>query len=569
MHKNATGKTNVLSVVRVLCIAAASLICAACSAGTEGKKILYTGSWNAPNTPQAFKNVEYIEKQFPFDGMILSAGIDVTVDGKKINFSPYWTTFKVPVRLTDKDIQPWIDAFSRLKFKKMTHNFLKVSTSLMNPDWFDDKSWEQSLHNYRMTARMAKKMGLKGICLDVEPYVIGGVYYAPLAVRATGKYTPEQTGRKIRERAAEWIKAVTAEFPDMTLFTFFWTGCCSHPRYGKTSGYAFLPEFINGVYDGAPETMHIVDGNEEMGYIACELQDYRKIVSDYYFSVGKYIAIENRAKFYRITSLATSLYLDSFWVGNGNYYNNHARSNNPTAMLETCISRSAAHAERYVWVYGERGAFATDLQPANRRFPDWNTRIPMVREAVSAGMDPLGAAKKYAGKKNMLRNGGFDSKDGKFTGWGVWHKPNLPPGKINAQNGEITVRDAVSTSLSQSIRGFKPGERYLFRVRARQTGKWQKPSIGGFFRNSRGMGYFHGAVSAPFGEPDAQGIREAALIIEIPADIDAASFLATCSVSGLRHGIPAGDSVSFISAEFRKIEYPWNGLKKLEITQKK
>ena len=121
----------------------------------------------------------------------------------------------------------------------------------------------------------------------------------------------------------------------------------------------------------------------------------------------------------------------------------------------------------------------------------------------------------------------------------------------------------------KSIRGFRPGERYLFRVRARQTGKWQKPSIGGFFRNSRGMGYFHGAVSAPFGEPDAQGIREAALIIEIPADIDAASFLATCSVSGLRHGIPAGDSVSFISAEFRKIEYPWNGLKKLEITQKK
>ena len=130
--------------------------------GVTAKKLIEFG-WDEPDTAFLRRHIEQME-QTPFDGVVFRAAA-TTPEGKPADF--LWEAWGRRA-FTEADLAPALADLRAMRFRRFTHNFLRVNTTPGDVDWFDDFS--AILTNARLAATVACAGGAAGVLFDVEQY---------------------------------------------------------------------------------------------------------------------------------------------------------------------------------------------------------------------------------------------------------------------------------------------------------------------------------------------------------------------------------------------------------------
>jgi len=389
------------------------------------KKLIETG-WDMPDTRRLRENLATMEQR-PFDGVVLEA-IGRRSDGK-------------PCRMRETfSAEPWREEWFRscledlraCQFKRFTDNFLLVGANPGNVDWSDDDGWRQVVDHWRMAARLAKQGGLKGILFDPEPYTEPYKQFqrAPCADNA-------------RRRGRDIMRAVAAEFPDITLFCYFANSV------QPNEGYGLLPSFLDGWLDAAPPTVTIVDGCES-AYRYKTVNQYLEAAVNIKGDCQQYVSPENRAKYRAQVQVSFGIYLDAYanppsspWYVPGG-----------VETLRANVTAAMRIADEYVWIYGEKSRWWPT--------PTWNEALPGCESLLAFARDPIGYA-----REQIARGIGPVALT---NNWSVWQADGSKGTFTwDAQIASGLVTQAAHGCFIQSI-AVNPGERYAVRARCRVQG---------------------------------------------------------------------------------------------------
>ena len=266
------------------------------------KKIIEFG-WDIPSPAYLRDHIREMEKR-PFDGVAIrlmeDAGGGNVFDIKK------WEQTTLTARERE------INALAAVPHSPtLTHNFLTIyGASTM--DWFSDSDWKKVIENVRFCAKAAKIGNLKGICWDAEPY--GG--HNPWRLQDQPdykKHTFTEYYQQVRKRGAQFMRAMQAECPGLTIFALrllsdFQDGSPFSQHLFNVSDdklrqeilegawWALHPAFINGLLDAASPQTTIIDGNED-AYFYTSPMDFFRASHDIHQEALVLVAPENRHKY--------------------------------------------------------------------------------------------------------------------------------------------------------------------------------------------------------------------------------------------------------------------------------
>jgi hypothetical protein len=318
------------------------------------------------------------------------------------------------------------------------------------------------------------------------------------------------------------MQAMAAEYPDITIFTYFmnsyvvawdpWIGPSAvgleDPRHALAAhSYGLYPAFIDGWLDAAPAAVTFVDGNER-AYEYGEPSQFWQAAMEIRGPAQEAVSPENRAKYRAQVQVSSGVYLDAhlgpehrYWLG--------GKLEDRAALLQRNVAAALGAADEYVWTYGEQGRWwpdPTDTAPwrGRRVGAPWEDLIPGVTRALMDARHPDEAARQTrlaevaslerAGQlTNLARNGGFTSGPSAPgtpapgsppdwvaattpSEWSSWQDDgsrgsigwDASVGCIDPGAGRLS--NVTGGCLIQSYE-VKPGERYFVRVMVRRTGE--------------------------------------------------------------------------------------------------
>lgn len=324
-------------------------------------------------------------------------------------------------------------------------------------DWADDKAWANFAANMAVVASLARDGGMKGLMLDPEEYASGRQYH----------HTPAdppfaQTAKLARQRGREVFSRVFKEFPDAVIFTLWYFGAFRN-QTDKINpvGYAdengeLLPYFYNGMLDVMPPGIRVVDGCEHYSLSATRYQ-YLSNANAVSTGVLAFVAPENHVK-----------YRSQVYVGNTHFLDMFTQEANPKSWwyhgpvdgsrlehFRRNLQQSLDTATEYVWIYAENSGKLFDWSDGN--FKDrktWEEVIPGMTETIMLVKDPL----RWAAMRRAEL-----AADGNLA--------NLAPDaeSVKFENPAAERSYSQSDSKMPSVKGVKPGERYLVSVLVRTS----------------------------------------------------------------------------------------------------
>ncbi|NLF61783.1 MAG: hypothetical protein GX574_11585, partial [Lentisphaerae bacterium] len=229
-----------------------------------GKKHFIGHSWDLlwVNTQDLVRNQEALEK-LPLEGISISIYAQ-DAEGKQINLR---TAMTAP---------PWerswfeeeISRVKQISSGNLKHNLICTFWApRQRLAWNDDTAWANAAHNMAIAAWIAREGGAKGLLIDPEDYPKSQQY---TLLPEDGSY--EETAALARQRGAQMMQAMAAEYPDITLlaFWFFSMNRTLYQRKVDLADYAhsrdiLWPHFLNGFLDAIPPGAIMVDATEH-GY---------------------------------------------------------------------------------------------------------------------------------------------------------------------------------------------------------------------------------------------------------------------------------------------------------------
>lgn len=310
------------------------------------KKLIEYG-WDVPTPDYIRAHIREMET-LPFDGLIfrLKAG-DNVLDPKPFDEAKYAEDF---------------DNAANIAWEKFTDNFVRMLVS-SDQDWFDDAQWQAIDRNIRIVAKAAKIAKCPGICFDPEPYGVNPWDYKNLPQKGSRSFAEYQA--KVRERGAQFVRAIQAELPNPKILTFYlmgmWKGrgisgpMAPEKRMESLAGesYALYPAFVNGMVDGADKGTVIIDGNEH-AYYYTDQSEYLAAYHYVFQSAGYLIDPGIWTKYRNTIQSGQALYVD--------YYFNLRSMRDPSVFLapEDCpkwfehnVYQALNTTDEYVWCYSE------------------------------------------------------------------------------------------------------------------------------------------------------------------------------------------------------------------------
>jgi hypothetical protein len=307
-----------------------------------------------------------------------------------------FTLFRSPARLADgtlnqannmmfqwwgsrpvevEDFGPEIEAFKSVQdWGRLTDNFLWTAGHVDGkaPDWFSDQDWARVLHNAGIAARLAKDLRFKGILFDMESY--GGAHgvwrhpwdyplYAKSDYRDGGEAAPRpyaEVAGKVRQRGAEWARAMTAVYPDMVLLVIAGLYECAWEEavaagkdLSETSTGLYAP-FVDGILLGLGPDATLVSGSEST-YLDSQYRDML-MVRDRCLNQSLGVSTEPALARKRIT-FAAGIWTDAGYGATGRFSNTDPRANQRSPeMHKHAVHNALAASDRYAWQWGEWGA---------------------------------------------------------------------------------------------------------------------------------------------------------------------------------------------------------------------
>lgn len=217
------------------------------------KKLIEWG-WDEPGP--AFMRAHAAEMdRLGFDGVIFHA--DTARDGKPMNFA--WECWGTK-QFAYSDFASTLTDLKACNFKRMTELFLRFNVCPGEVDWFDDQAFAVVLNNAKLAARVAKEGGCRGWMFDVEMYGKPLFGYRDQAHRDTLSFAEYEA--KVRQRGKQFIQAVGSEYPDMTMLLTYAYSITGLKQDRSKAPYGLLKAFLDGMFEGVPAPMKIVDGWE-------------------------------------------------------------------------------------------------------------------------------------------------------------------------------------------------------------------------------------------------------------------------------------------------------------------
>jgi hypothetical protein len=316
----------------------------------KGKKLIEWG-WDEPDTKFIRENIQGME-ELPFDGLIFHV-----VSNKGGNL--VWEMWGER-RFELAEFQHAIDDLKATPFRRLTDRFLRVNVSPGKADWFDDQTWAVVLQNYNVAARIAKQGGCKGFMFDVEQYEGQLFDYRQRPLRETKPFPEYQA--KVRQRGQEWIKAVTGQFPDITvLLTFGYS--IAQPTGGAKDrsevSYGLLADFLDGVLDACPAETKIVDAWEGAYTYKQEVQ-FRNAYDTIKVKSADWTAVPD--KYRRQVQAGFGIWMDCSWRQVGWNLDDFAKNHFTPEAFEHSVRAALKVSDEYVWVYTEQPRWWTNEQ---------------------------------------------------------------------------------------------------------------------------------------------------------------------------------------------------------------
>ncbi len=498
---------------------------------TSGR-LIATG-WDAPSPAKFREGLPQFERWGVFDGTTI-APTRKQADGRTVNSRNAfgrehwdWSEFTEAVR----DLR-------QAKPTTATNNFLFLYANPGNVDWFDDEGWQEVVDHWRLLARLAREGGLKGVLFDAEPYTPPHSQFKYLAQAQRDQRTFAEYRGKARQRGREVMKAVAAEFPDITIMTYR-LFCDLLPALDtgnltsaiETNTYGLLPAFVDGWFDEIPATVRIIEGDEDAYRFNSQAQ-FDRAFTRLKLSAGQFVSPQNRIKFRTQYDVGHGIYLDAHVNPPTSPWYIDRLGGTSAARLKANVSSALAASDEFVWIYGERGRW---WPGASEKYPPWPERLPGADVALRHAKDPTGAARdalaRAEPKDNRLQNGAFANltDNGKPKEWWTWQDKDSR-GRLSVDQGAACITGAANAVFGQNV-AVKAGETYAVRCRIRSTergfscttvawkdsqGKWTQESMRRRF--------------APLSGSEADDWREALGEVQVPPG--AAQLIFMLSVQG-------------------------------------
>ena len=355
------------------------------SGGLE-KKLINFG-WDMP-APGALAEKIGDLQHLPFDGLTIRA----------VNFCyPFYN------KNVNAAVEENVEAMSRIEWGRFTDNFMYMVTG-DRVDWFDEAAWGDEgyiLENVRAIARMGQAGGCKGILFDPEFVYWGqpGDSWTYRTQASREEKSIVEYRAMVRQRGAQFIKAIEEYMPGTTFLTLFWgirytlaarIAIEADPEIvnqiiAEAPHYGLLHDFMLGILEGADRGTVIVDGNEA-SYYTSDFEGYNQAYHFVHQTMLGAIPEELHYKYRAQVAVAHAIFADVH--SNTRPLHMHSTYMTPeerALSMEWVVYHALRNSDQYVWFYTEKPRYLDNHLVA----PEMPPAIERARQKVAAN-EPIG-----------------------------------------------------------------------------------------------------------------------------------------------------------------------------------
>ena len=372
----------------------------------KAKKIIATGWEFIKMTPKDLLINKAELDKLPFNGVAIGYNIATDKHGENYSYSDLFGDPFYEKKQFEKDIS----VGKNFKSEVLTDNFVMVWAASKNRiSWSDDKAWERISHNMGVIGWFAKEIGFKGILWDQEDYRRTDQFFYTQSL--DGDY--ETVCTQARKRGKQIMTALTAEYPDITVYTMWfmthsWGEMNSNdPVSGSKAKGDIWYSFANGLLDGLSSQATIIDGSECGYYLQSEEFFYETDQSRH--KALCYVAHENVQKYKNQVMSGTAIYLDMYANNESTVWYYPPLAGSRAGKLRQNLFDALAASDKYVWTWNEESVWANwkystqnnnKSMPMLEKLPNWEKSVPGIHRAIKLARDPLETARKIVTDPN-------------------------------------------------------------------------------------------------------------------------------------------------------------------------
>ena len=233
--------------------------------------------------------------------------------------------------------------------------------SASDQDWFSDEHWEHIACRAEQMARVARLAHCVGVCFDPEPYGTTPWSYLEAAHRESKTFAEYQG--VVRERGAQFVRAIESEMPAPKVLTFFLHSVFrdlllpmpNELRQERLSRhrYALLASFLEGMLEASSPNTRFIDGNES-AYYYTEAQAY---FESYHTTTlrARYLMSPEHWRLYREkVRMGQALYMDYYYdLRKSQTLGAYLAPEEQAQWFEHNAYWALFTADVYVWCYSE------------------------------------------------------------------------------------------------------------------------------------------------------------------------------------------------------------------------
>jgi len=515
----------------------ASAICVVALAvyGTEKKIIGHSWDLLAIRPEDVVRNLDAL-KGIPLDGISLTIKKELP-DGVSIGYNSIMRDPKWDKKWFSQDVKTVQQCSSR----NLKHNFL---ISFWAPQkrlaWNDDAAWARFAHNIGVFAWLAREGRAKGIMIDHEDYTKARQYFL-----ADNDAPYAKTAALARRRGAQVMESIAAEYPDITLLSFWMFSF--HPNWFRdedpvaaaAEASDLWPAFLNGMLSALPPNARMIDGNEH-GYL------YEAAKRDFYMSsvmmqnkALKLVDDVNRIKYTTQVLAGFGLYLDMYTNPNKPPYYFGELNGSRLNHLRSNFAQALDAAQEYVWIYGEKMDWIKWKGTGREKNPTWEEGLPGFLSTLGRLRNPRQWAEKFiaehhlTGKPtNCIANAACTLAKVETTtpfrqgvlpgGWWGWQDDKVRQGIFgtDTQKGRKDNFSLCAVGVAQGSFGTSckaaPGNEFIVEAYA----QGDKPSLTIAWKRSGTWDWSLPRTQLRFSKAGSDGWRQALGTVEVPEGAD-------------------------------------------------
>lgn len=515
----------------------AGVLCAGALASGGAEKKMIGHSWDllAVRPADVARNLDAWER-VPLDGVSLALKKTLP-DGRKIGYGSIMNDPPWEKSVFDEEVKTLRQCASR----SLKNNFL---TTFWAPQkrlaWDDDAAWERFAHNIGVVAWLAKEGQAKGILIDPEDYPETRQYFL-----AAGDAPYAETAARARKRGAQVMRSIAAEYPDVTLLSFWMLSLHPHyfadddPRAAAADAGDLWPAFLNGLLDELPPGARMVEGDEHAYRYEASKKDFYLAVWRAQNKAVKLVEPANRAKYQTQVLAGFGLYLDMYTNPTNSPWYFGEQDGSRLNHLRNNFAQALDAAQEYVWVYGEKMDWIKWAGTSREKNPTWEEKLPGLLATLAQLRDPRQWAEQVLAERrqagaltNLIANGACapakaEGAEGFRKGelppkWWCWRHEKKRPGAFGAetQKGRGDRFSLCAAGVEEGCFGTSvptaPGRAYWVEADAQGAA----PSVKIYWKRNGSWDWSLAGAFIRLGEPGADGWRHASGLVRVPEGAD-------------------------------------------------